>query len=88
MHEVGLEPTRPCEHWHLKPASLPIPPLVQVAVSLSDESYITTVFPICQHFSSGKNKSFFTKVEEGVFPDPVQVTNFLLDNQIVFSYNK
>ena len=29
VHEVGLEPTRPCEHRHLKPASLPIPPLVQ-----------------------------------------------------------
>lgn len=28
VHEVGLEPTRPCEHRHLKPASLPIPPLV------------------------------------------------------------
>ena len=26
---MGLEPTRPCEHRHLKPASLPIPPLVQ-----------------------------------------------------------
>ncbi len=30
MHEVGLEPTRPCEHRHLKPASLPIPPLVRL----------------------------------------------------------
>ena len=29
MHLVpgaGLEPARPCEHWHLKPARLPIPP--------------------------------------------------------------
>ena len=25
--ETGLEPARPCEHWSLKPARLPIPPL-------------------------------------------------------------
>ena len=25
--EVGLEPTRPCGHWILNPARLPIPPL-------------------------------------------------------------
>ena len=28
VREAGVEPARPCEHWHLKPASLPIPPLV------------------------------------------------------------
>ena len=27
VREAGVEPARPCEHWHLKPASLPIPPL-------------------------------------------------------------
>ena len=27
VREGGFEPPRPCEHWHLKPASLPIPPL-------------------------------------------------------------
>ena len=31
MHEAGVEPARPDEHWHLKPASLPIPPLVHLA---------------------------------------------------------
>lgn len=25
--KVGLEPTRPCGHWILNPARLPIPPL-------------------------------------------------------------
>ena len=30
VREAGVEPARPCEHWHLKPASLPIPPLAQV----------------------------------------------------------
>ena len=30
----GVEPARPCEHWHLKPASLPIPPLAQVGLFL------------------------------------------------------
>ena len=29
MQEMGLEPTRPCEHRHLKPARLPIPPLLR-----------------------------------------------------------
>ena len=29
MQEMGLEPTRPCGHRHLKPARLPIPPLLQ-----------------------------------------------------------
>ena|GEM_PF-3542191 len=32
VREGGVEPPRPCEHWHLKPASLPIPPLAQVVV--------------------------------------------------------
>ena len=27
VREAGVEPARPCEHWHLKPASLPIPPV-------------------------------------------------------------
>ena len=30
VREAGVEPARPCEHWHLKPASLPIPPLAQL----------------------------------------------------------
>jgi site-specific DNA recombinase len=29
--EGGLEPPRPCGHWHLKPARLPIPPLARGA---------------------------------------------------------
>jgi hypothetical protein len=29
VREGGLEPPRPFEHWHLKPARLPIPPLAQ-----------------------------------------------------------
>ena len=28
MQEKGLEPSRPCGHRHLKPARLPIPPLL------------------------------------------------------------
>ena len=34
VREAGVEPARPCEHWHLKPASLPIPPLAQVGLFL------------------------------------------------------
>ncbi len=33
MQEMGLEPTRYCYHRHLKPARLPIPPLLQNPVS-------------------------------------------------------
>ncbi len=29
MQEMGLEPTRYCYHRHLKPARLPIPPLLR-----------------------------------------------------------
>ena len=35
MQEMGLEPTRYCYHWHLKPARLPIPPLLQAKIILS-----------------------------------------------------
>ena len=31
--EVGLEPTRPCGHWILNPARLPIPPLRQMCLT-------------------------------------------------------
>ena len=30
VREAGVEPARPCEHCHLKPASLPIPPLAHI----------------------------------------------------------
>lgn len=33
VREGGLEPPRPCGHWHLKPARLPIPPLAQITES-------------------------------------------------------
>ena len=31
VREGGLEPPRSCDHWHLKPARLPIPPLARAA---------------------------------------------------------
>ncbi len=34
MQEMGLEPTRYCYHRHLKPARLPIPPLLRVSCLL------------------------------------------------------
>ena len=34
VREAGVEPARPCEHWHLKPASLPIPPLARLLAVL------------------------------------------------------
>ena len=50
VREAGVEPARPCEHWHLKPASLPIPPLAQVVGYLSSEYDNTTAYDCCQHF--------------------------------------
>ena len=32
MQKMGLEPTQSCDHRHLKPARLPIPPLLHSAV--------------------------------------------------------
>ena len=34
----GLEPPRPCGHWHLKPARLPIPPPGHSRRSWNDRS--------------------------------------------------
>lgn len=34
MQEMGLEPTRYCYHRHLKPARLPIPPLLRTSIIL------------------------------------------------------
>ena len=34
MQEMGLEPTRYCYHRHLKPARLPIPPLLRTKTIL------------------------------------------------------
>ena len=49
VREAGVEPARPCEHWHLKPASLPIPPLAHVAL-VQRKRDNTTLPPKCQHF--------------------------------------
>ena len=35
MQEMGLEPTRSCDHRHLKPARLPIPPLLHFVYQMS-----------------------------------------------------
>ena len=53
VHEAGVEPARPCEHWHLKPASLPIPPLVHQMVLRNKflsrrDLYSSTVHLKCQ----------------------------------------
>ncbi len=52
MQEMGLEPTRYCYHRHLKPARLPIPPLLRTICILS-------------HFDSDVNsilKNFYKKI--------------------------
>ena len=44
MQEMGLEPTRSCDHRHLKPARLPIPPLLHfcfATLAPLNKTYIT-----------------------------------------------
>ena len=50
VREAGVEPARPCEHWHLKPASLPIPPLARgLELRLVQrENYTITGYEECQ----------------------------------------
>ena len=43
VREAGVEPARPCEHWHLKPASLPIPPLARMGK-------LSVCFAQCRHY--------------------------------------
>ena len=63
VREAGVEPARPCEHWHLKPASLPIPPLahlIQLAeCSAQRKIYIITKVILCQHLF--RKKLFFCR---------------------------
>ena len=53
VREAGVEPARPCEHWHLKPASLPIPPLargLECTVCLVYEIYYHILPPVSTLF--------------------------------------
>ena len=53
VREAGVEPARPCEHWHLKPASLPIPPLARKGLTFSQrKAYDNTGGGGCQQFFS------------------------------------
>ena len=50
---MGLEPTRSCDHRHLKPARLPIPPLLHISYC----ALISTLFNI-QYFVINVNHYF------------------------------
>ena len=55
VREAGVEPARPCEHWHLKPASLPIPPLARMGK-------LSAYLAQCRHYitiSQGRCQAFF-----------------------------
>ena len=54
VREAGVEPARPCEHWHLKPASLPIPPLARGL-----ECTVCSVHEICYHILPPVSTLFF-----------------------------
>ena len=43
MQKMGLEPTRYCYHRHLKPARLPIPPLLHVELTKAILTFFTQV---------------------------------------------
>ena len=49
MQEMGLEPTRYCYHRHLKPARLPIPPLLRTSIILPKS------LEECKHTKCTKN---------------------------------
>ena len=53
VREAGVEPARPCEHWHLKPASLPIPPLAR------GEMRCSLARGICYHTTPALSTPFF-----------------------------
>ena len=36
MQEAGLEPAQSCDHRHLKPARLPIPPFLHILESFAE----------------------------------------------------
>ena len=60
VREAGVEPARPCEHRHLKPASLPIPPLAHPyvrAVLFSAGCIIPQCFSNVNLFLAGNKKS-------------------------------
>ena len=52
VREAGVEPARPCEHWHLKPASLPIPPLAHIRRCFSARKILPHTFPRVNTFSN------------------------------------
>ena len=72
VREAGVEPARPCEHRHLKPASLPIPPLAHLILFRAvaqRRTYITTTLTKCQHLFSFFRKIF--KAKDGHQKPPV-----------------
>ena len=57
MQEMGLEPTRYCYHRHLKPARLPIPPLLRTSVILHGFTFSVNHF--FKFFSKNYNNHVF-----------------------------
>ena len=74
VREAGVEPARPCEHRHLKPASLPIPPLAQAVDVLSlrtgcilprGTTSVNNFFEKIQTFFTGRKSAAFFSLTEG-----------------------
>ena len=56
---MGLEPTRYCYHRHLKPARLPIPPLLHLLLSLrfyKHKEYYTIICKTSQDYFEKNNR--------------------------------
>ena len=75
MQEMGLEPTRYCYHRHLKPARLPIPPLLRTNDILSNfiRSVNREMWKIWNCLECSKNSLKIIKIKvdkrEGVWYD-------------------
>ena len=64
VREGGLEPPRPCDHWHLK--RLPIPPLARTR----ENSSIAASIHETEHRRNARNVSIFTFTSLRPLPDP------------------
>ena len=62
MQEMGLEPTRYCYHRHLKPARLPIPPLLRTNHILPSFPNFDNIF--CKKFPAKFSIIFSVKLKK------------------------
>ena len=93
VREAGVEPARPCEHWHLKPASLPIPPLargLECTVCSAQLVCYHILPPVSTPFSLCRQNFFFPShhsIRPGIFSFHslfLYISSYFLLNPIFF----